>query len=115
MCKDFLRRRISVDAAEALALAFMQKIFRLNGLSLDKLGLPAVQYVPSMDSTFSDDDHPKILKDLQPTLNDNQKKFVEVFRNSFISNNFDERLFFIYGAAGRGKTHLYNYYFQLLK
>ena len=52
---------------------------------------------------------------MEPTLNDDQKKFVEAFRNAFISNNVNERLFFIDGAAGTGKTHLYNYLFNLLK
>ena len=115
MCEDFLRRRIPVDAAEALALAYMQENFRSNGISIDQIGLPAVQNVSSIDSTFSDGDHLKICSDLQPTPNDDQKKFLDAFINAFISNNPDELLFFIDGAAGTGKTHLYNYLFHFLK
>ena len=51
---------------------------------------------------------------MEATLNDDQKKFVTAFRNAFISNNVNERLFFIDGSAGTGKTHLYNYLFYLL-
>ena len=77
--------------------------------------MPAVQYVPFIDLFFSDDDHLKIFIDLQPTLNDDQKKFIEALCIAFISNNPDERLFVIDGAAGTRKTHLYNYLFHLLK
>ena len=115
LCEDFLKRKIPVDASETLALAYMQDILRSNGLSLEKLGLPSVQYVPSEDSSFSDDDYLKFCSDLEVTLNDDQKKFVEPFRNAFISNKPGDRLFFIDGAAGTGKTHLYNYLFHLLK
>ena len=52
---------------------------------------------------------------MKPTLKDNQKKFIEAFRNAFISNNVNKRLFCIDKASGTGKTHLYNYLFQLLK
>ena len=52
---------------------------------------------------------------MEPTLNENQIKFVKAVQNVFISNNVTERLFFIDGAAGTRKTHIYNYLFNLLK
>ena len=95
-----MKRKIPVDTAEALALAYVQEILKSNGLSLEKLGLASVRYVPSVDSNFSYDDHHKICSNMKPTLNDDQKKFVEAFQTAFISNKVNERLCFIDGAAG---------------
>ena len=112
LCEDYLKRKISVDSAETIALAYMQEILKSNGLSLTKIGLTFVRYVPSIDLNFSYDDHHKIFSNMESTLNDDQKKFVEPYQNAFISNNVNERLGFIDGAAGTGKTHLYNYLFH---
>ena len=65
MCEDFLKRKIRVKSADALALTYVQKCFRLNCFSFDKLGFPAVQYVPSMELTLTDNDYFKICSNLQ--------------------------------------------------
>ena len=93
LCENYLKRKIQVNAAEALALAYVLEILKSNGLSLGKLGLPSVRYVPSVDSNFSYDDHHKICSNMEPTINDDQKKFVEALRNALISNNVNKRLF----------------------
>ena len=68
-----------------------------------------------MDSTTSDDAHLKICNNLHPTLNDDQKKFVDNYWYAFISNNSDERLFVLDGEASTRITHHYNYLFHLNK
>ena len=57
LCEDYFKRNIPIDAAETLALAYMQEILKSNGLSFAKIGLPSVRYVLSVISNFSDDDH----------------------------------------------------------
>ena len=114
LCEDFALKLLP-DAAESLALASIQEILTSNGLSLKKLGLPCIQYVPSNISSFNIDDHIKICRELESTLNEDQLNFVQSFKTAFLTKNTIHRLFFIDGAAGTGKTHLYNYLFHLLK
>ena len=114
LCEDFAFKR-SPDAAESRALAAIQEILTYNGLSLKTLGLPSIQYVPSNDSNINIDDHFKICRELEPTLNDDQLNVVQSFCTAYFTKNTTYRLYFIDGAAGTGKTHLYNYLFHLLK
>ena len=111
-----MRQKYSVEDSEARALAYMQEFLKANGKSLEQFNLPSVPNVPQHDSTFSYDDHLKISRELQLTLNDDQRNFFDTFYNAFNSTNPKKcRLFFIDGAAGTGKTHLYNFLFHFLK
>ena len=117
--KQFLREDCALtrspDAAESLALASIQEIFTSNGISLTKLGLLSIQYVPSNISSFNIDNYIKICRELQPTLNKDQLNFVKSFQTTFLNKNIIDRLCFINGAAKTGKTHLYMYLFHFLK
>ena len=114
LCEDFLLTR-PMPAAEALALAYIQQILNSNGLSLDKVGLPSAQYVPPYEESLNKDEHLKLSRELESTLNNDQSNFVTAFLTTFKSKNNTGRLFFIDGAAGTGKTHLYRYLFHWLK
>ena len=74
-----MKRKIFVDAGETLALTFLQETLKLNGLSLEKISLPSVGYIPSVNLNYSVDDHHKICSYMKPTLNDDQNRFVENF------------------------------------
>ena len=87
LCEDFAFKRLP-DAAEFLALAAIQEILTSNGLNLKTLGLRSIQYVPSNDSNFNIVDHLIICRELEPTLNDDQLKFVQTFRTAFLTTKY---------------------------
>ena len=114
LCEDLLKNH-SQSAAENLALVFIKDILLPNGLTLDKLGLPSVVYVPPQTVILSIYDHVDLAKRIRQTLTIEQLNFVNSFIAAFRTKNASDRLFFIDGAAGTGKTHVYRYLFHYLK
>ena len=119
---DFTRHpyNFSVEQAEARALSEIERMLLDCGHTLERHGLPSArQHIPERP-VFTPEQHAKLSEEMWPTLNNEQKAFAIDFLNAFghrdqQSRLKQTRLFYLEGAAGTGKTHVYRYLFHTLK
>ena len=74
LCEDLCaHNKRSKQAAEALAFSFIKKILIANGVQYDELQLPPVPHLPPDEQQFSDADHKRLIWQMEPTLNADQR------------------------------------------
>jgi len=117
LIEDYLKKEISRDQAILKTLVFIENYLIQNGLNLSDIsGLPSLDY-----SLLEEDQQNTLISDEQ---NYNQDKITETLNNldnlnadqrtifetiiKAIKKEIDQKLFFVDGPGGTGKTYLYN-------
>ncbi|XP_044272021.1 uncharacterized protein LOC123015966 [Tribolium madens] len=111
MMEDFTRRdRMEEREAEIRALQKIQFILMINGRRLSQFGL---EDPPEFRPNLVEDDidqvrEREIGETMLERLNVDQRNVFDVVMRAIENNNEARRYFFVSGAAGTGKTFLYN-------
>ena len=123
LCEDYTHRRVPVERAYLEGLADIHFVLRWHGFTLSNFNLPeqGVPVRPEVDVQQNFNAQPDAVRD---TLNQEQlhaaDTVIEAVREASLLRNAGlpenrERLFYIDGRAGTGKTYLYNYIISVLR
>ncbi|KMQ90800.1 hypothetical protein RF55_9409 [Lasius niger] len=113
MIEDFIHK--NVVNPENMALNHIQEILINNGSSCDKFQLPNPTPVNIYVTEYNVNEE-RIRGDyLLSTLNAEQKHVYDIVMQAIENENEPQRLFFIDGFAGSGKTYLFNTFLCVIR
>ena len=107
MIEDFLRH-YGEGQAEQRALATIQRILREFNKSLSDFGLPPLDEAPP-DDDINAEAMRNAARERRPQLNEEQLAAADAVLQAVANENERNKVFFIDGPGGTGKTFVYNY------
>ncbi|XP_072754275.1 uncharacterized protein [Anoplolepis gracilipes] len=113
MIEDFVNNNV-VDP-ENMALNHIQEILRNNGSSCGNFQLPNPIPVNIYVTEYNVDEEKRPGEYLLSTLNDEQKHVYNIVIRVIDNENEPQRLFYIDGFAGSGKTYLFNTFLSVIR
>ncbi|XP_072744811.1 uncharacterized protein [Anoplolepis gracilipes] len=98
-----------------MALNHIQEILKNNGSSCENFELPNPIPVNIYETEYNVDEEKRRGDYLLSTLNDEQKHVYDIVIRAIYNENEPQRLFYIDGFAGSGKTYLFNTFLSVIR